>query len=165
MGLTPLLAVQGIRTGVKERRDLPALLGLSAGIRISPELKLDTTLTYYFNESADWKRDEDNVDDGFDAGLSLEYMFSDKLKGSIGYMHTDTGIDAKYMTKENPQLSANTVETGIAYSYTPNLDLNFGISKVFYEKDSYIDTSSGSSINVEYSKDIMFMGFGVQYKF
>ena len=167
-GLPPLLAAQGIRTGATERRDLPGLLGLGAGFKITPKLRLDTTLTYYFQESADWNRAEDNVDNGFDAGFSLEYLFSDKLKGSAGYMYTDTGIDAKDMTKENPQLSANTLGTGVAYKYTPNLDLNFSIGKVFYKSDAYIHTPPAPATTptyVDFDKDIVFLSFGIQYKF
>ena len=43
-----------------------------------------------------------DVDNGYDLGIAFEYTFNPKLKGSIGYLHTDTGIDAEYMLPEAP---------------------------------------------------------------
>lgn len=167
-------AAQGITNGKKHRRDLPAIFGFGIGSQITPKFKIDASLTYYLQDNADWGGAENNVNDGYDAGVSFEYTFNEKTRGSLGYMYTDTGIDAQYMLPENPALSANTLGCGLVYKYTPNLDLNFGIGKVFYKAESYVDTSSftpaggttfGSALNIEFDKDIVFLAFGLQYKF
>ena len=152
-----VLPRQGITNGGESTRDLPAILALGVSYKLNDKIRLETNFTYYFNEDADWSGDEDLVDNGYDLGIALEYTFNPKLKGSIGYLHTDTGIDAEYMLPEAPQLNANTIGTGVAYEAIPGMILNFSLGNAFYEKDSF-----GS---VEYEKNNFFMAFGIQYKF
>ena len=59
--------------------------------------------------------------------LPLEYVFNDKFTASIGYIHTETGIDPEDMTPENPELDANTFGGGLAYSYNQKFHVNLGI--------------------------------------
>jgi long-chain fatty acid transport protein len=74
---------------------------------------LETNLTYYFNEDADFpdfpetSRDESDVDNGFDWGIALEYAFSETLKGSVGYLYTETGVDSVIFTRK-PGLTRRT---------------------------------------------------------
>ncbi|MBW2193851.1 MAG: hypothetical protein JRF27_08710, partial [Deltaproteobacteria bacterium] len=92
------------------------------------------------------------------------YAFTKTVKGSIGYLYTKTGVDeAKNMTPELPELDANTIGGGVVWAVMPNLDLNFGISEVFYESASFTSTTTGD--NIEYEKDIIILGFGIQYRF
>lgn len=154
-----------ITDGKKIRRDLPALLGLGLGYRMTPRIKLDMSLTHYFNENADWNGTENLVNDGFDIGAALEYAFSDKLKSSVGYYYTKKGIEPKDMLKESPELDGHIIGGGLGYEYIPGLEFNLGLGKAFLKSESYIDTSSGSAMNIEYTKNIIFMAFGVQYKF
>lgn len=107
--------------------------------------------------------DEDLVDNGYDLGIAFEYTFNPKLKGSIGYLHTDTGIDAEYMLPEAPQLNANTIGTGVAYEAIPGMILNFSLGNAFYEDDSFVEPTTGTTI--EYEKNNFFLAFGIQYKF
>ena len=102
--------------------------------------------------------DETQKDDGFDLGIALEYIFNPKWKVSVGYMYTDTGIDPDNMSIEAPELNANTLAGGFAFSPTQSWDFNFGILKTFYEDET---TSSGILLE----KDVILLGFGVQYKF
>jgi len=146
-----------IATGDVDTRDLPAILALGVSYQLNDKIRLETNFTYYFNEDADWMGDEDFVDNGYDLGIALEYTFNPKLKGSIGYLHTDTGIDAEYMLPEAPQLNANTIGAGVAYEAIPGMMLNVSLGNAFYEKDSFGP--------VEYEKNNFFMAFGIQYKF
>ncbi len=107
--------------------------------------------------------DENFVDNGYDLGIALEYTFNPKLKGSIGYLHTDTGIDAEYMLPEAPELNANTIGTGVAYEAIPGMILNFSLGNAFYEKDSFVESTTGTTI--EYEKNNFFFALGIQYKF
>ena len=160
LGVLPAL---GITNGGESTRDLPAVLSLGVSYKLNDKIRLETNLTYYFNEDADWMGDEDLVDNGYDLGIAFEYTFNPKLKGSIGYMYTDTGIDAEYMLPENPPLNANTIGAGVAYEAIPGMILNFGIGNSFYEKDSFVEPTTGTTI--EYEKNNLFFGLGIQYKF
>jgi len=160
LGVLPAL---GITNGGESTRDLPAILGIGVSYKLNDKIRLETNLTYYFNEDADWGGDENFVDNGYDLGIALEYTFNPKLKGSIGYLHTDTGIDAQYMLPEAPQLNANTIGTGVAYEAIPGMILNFSLGNAFYEDDSFVSSTTGATI--EYEKNNFFLAFGIQYKF
>lgn len=144
--------------GSKARRDLPALLGLGAAYNIMPNLKVEASYVYYFNEDANWEGDEENVDNGYDVGIALEYGFTPKLRGSVGYLYTETGIEADYMSPEAPELDADSVALGFAYSLDPALDLNFGVSRTFYKDET---TTTGMKLE----KDVTLISFGIQCKF
>jgi long-chain fatty acid transport protein len=150
----------GILTdGAKEREDLPGLLGLGASYIVNPKVKLDASLTYYLEEDASWE-DERLKDAGnsYDLALALTYTFNPKLKGSLGYMYTDTDIDPDDMLPEAPELDAQTVCAGAMYEAIPRLNLNFALMHTFYKEET---TSTG----VELDKSITGIGFGIQYKF
>jgi long-chain fatty acid transport protein len=157
------LLAMGITDGSKRRRDMPASLGLGVSHQCTPQFRAEADLTYYFNENADWNGAEDNAGNGYDVGLALEYIFNEKIKGSVGYMYTEVDQDAEYKLAENPALGASTVGAGFVYSPKPVLDLNFSVGKVFYEDASFVDQMTG--LNIEYKKDIVFLAFGIQYKF
>jgi long-chain fatty acid transport protein len=152
---TPILAGLGIINGVENPRDLPALLGLGASYWISPKLRTEVNLTYYFNENADWGGDENNVDNGYDIGITLEYIFNEKLTGSVGYMFTSLGMDPEYMLPENPELDANTLGAGIAYAFSEKFHTNFSIGNSFYTDDSFVAPPP-----IEYKKNVFFMALG-----
>jgi long-chain fatty acid transport protein len=156
-----ILPSQGITNGGESTRDLPAILALGVSYKLNDKIRLETNLTYYFNEDADWMGDEDLVDNSYDLGLALEYTFNPKLKGSIGYAHTDTGIDAEDMLPESPELNANTIVGGVAYECIPDTILNFGIGNSFYQSDSFVSPVG----TIEYEKNNFFIALGVQYKF
>jgi long-chain fatty acid transport protein len=152
-----------IATGDVDTRDLPAILALGVSYKLNDKVRLETNLTYYFNEDADWMGDEELVDNGYDLGIALEYTFNPKLKGSIGYLHTDTGMDAENMLPEAPQLNADTIGAGVAYEAIPGMMLNFSLGNAFYKSDSFVIPTTGTTI--EYEKNNFFMAFGIQYKF
>ncbi len=153
-----------ITDGFKRNRDLPALLGLGVSYKFTPKIRVETNLTYYFNEDADWENvpitsgDETKKDNGYDIGIACEYTFNPKWKASVGYMYTDVGIEPDNMSIETPELDANTIAGGVAFKPAPNWDLNFGILKTFYDDAT---TTSG----IKYEKDVVIIALGVQYKF
>ena len=153
-----------VTPGAKRNRDLPALLGLGVSYKFTPKIRVETNLTYYFNEDADWEdnpvttADETQKDNGYDLGIAFEYAFNPKWKASVGYMYTDVGIDPDNMSIESPELDADTIAAGVAFKPTPNWDLNLGILESFYKDDT---TSTG----IKYEKDVVIISIGVQYKF
>lgn len=160
LGVLPSL---GLNHGATKSRDLPALLALGFSHRCTPKFRVETNFTYYFNEEADWDGDEENADNGYDVGIALEFAFNEKIIGSLGYMYTDVGIKPEDILPESPQLNASTVGAGFVYKPRPALDLNFAVGKVFYKDDSFVSQPTESTI--AYDKDIIFLAFGIQYKF
>jgi len=150
--------------GEKLRRDLPGLLGVGVGYTITPKIKVEASYTYYLEKNATWEdrattpRDESKGGDSYDLGIALTYTFNPQLKGSVGYMLTDTGINPDDMLPEAPELDAQTVCGGILYEVIPGLNLNFALQHTFYEEGK---TSTG----IIYEKDVTGLGFGIQYKF
>jgi len=163
LGLLPLLL--GISNGQERPRDLPALLGLGVSYWITPKLRTEVNLTYYFNEDADWGGAEETVDNGYDVGIVFEYIFTDNITGSFGYMHTELGVDPQYMLPENPELNANTIGAGIAYAVNEKLHTNFSIGNSFYEDDSFVTSPPLPPISVGYNKNVFFMALGLEYRF
>jgi long-chain fatty acid transport protein len=166
LGLLPSL---GVNDGASVSRDLPAILGLGLSYKFTPKIRVETNFTLYLNSDAGWtdtaptSRDPSDVDNGYDLGIAVEYTFNNKLKGSLGYLHTDTGIEAKNMLPESPELNANTIGTGVAYEAIPGMILNFSLGNAFYEDDSFVSQETG--VEVEYQKNNFFLSFGIQYKF
>ena len=158
-------ADESLIDGIKRRRDLPALFGMGVSYKFTPKIRVETGLTYYFNEDADWDGDEDVVDDGYEVGIAFEYTFNNKLKASVGYLYTDSGMHAEDMLAALPQLDSNSICGGIAYEAMPGLILNFALENTFYRDDSYIDSSSGTALDIEYKKNALVAACGVQYKF
>jgi long-chain fatty acid transport protein len=153
-----------VTNGAKRNRDLPALLGAGVSYKITPKIRVEADLTYYFNQNAGWDDnpvtagDETQKDDGYDVGIACEYTFNPKWKASVGYMYTFVGINPDNMSIESPELDASTIAGGLAFNPTPNWGFNLGVLKTFY-KDA--TTSSG----IEFEKDVVIVSLGVQYKF
>jgi len=171
-----ILPIFGRTDGGERERNLPAIFAIGASYQLNPKIRLETNLTYYLNDNASFddipgtSRDESDVDNGFDLGIAIEYAFSETLKGSLGYLYTETGVDAEDMTPWLPELDAHTLGAGVVWKVRPNLDLNFGIGQVFYQDDDFVysyEDYSGATIQhqIKYEKDITFVAFGVQYKF
>ncbi|UCF55950.1 MAG: outer membrane protein transport protein [Deltaproteobacteria bacterium] len=150
--------------GAVEKRDLPGLLGLGVAYTVTPKVKVEADLTYYLNEDVDWSdpKFSNRVDNGYDAGIALEYTFNSKLKGSVGYLFTESGLDPDAMLPEWPELDANSIAAGVAYEPTPALSLNFGLTKVFYSDET---ATVRMTPNVKLEKDVLLVAFGIQYKF
>jgi long-chain fatty acid transport protein len=165
--LLPLL--KGVNNGQERARDLPALFGIGVSYWVSPQLRLETNYTQYFNTNGDWNGTEDAVNDGYDVGIALEYHFNDSFLASIGYLRTETGINPEDMLPENPELDANTLGGGIAYAFTEKFHTNFSLGYVFYEDDSFTQPLSPPPnpllATVGYEKKIYFLALGLEYRF
>jgi hypothetical protein len=66
------------------------------------------------------------------------------------------------MQPEAAELDANTFCGGLVYAFRPGLDLTFALMKNIYSSEAYNNNVLG---NIELSKDLFNLGFGLQYKF
>ncbi|MBW2681139.1 MAG: outer membrane protein transport protein [Deltaproteobacteria bacterium] len=155
----------GLVDGAERNRDMPPLLGLGVSYKINPKIKVDANFTWYLNNDVNWddnpvtSGDETQKDNGYDLGIACEYTFNSKWRASVGYMYTWVGVEPEDMSIETPELDGGTIAGGIAYKATPNLDLNFGILKVFYNEKT---TDSG----IKFEKDpVVDIAASIQYKF
>ncbi|MDP2645983.1 MAG: outer membrane protein transport protein [Desulfobacterales bacterium] len=166
LGLIPFIGrAFGVTHGGVVSRDLPAILGLGASYQMTPRVRMESNLTWYFNRNADWQGKEDKVNDGFDLGLMLEYKFNEKWLASVGYLYTRTGMEPEDMTPEAPELDAHTIGAGFAYRPATGLTLNFGVGNAFYPSDSFTySPAAGISDKVAYKKNNFIIGFGFEYK-
>ncbi len=158
-------ASQGIINGRKHARNLPALFSFGLAYTVNQRVKVDAGLIYYFQKNADWDGAENNVDNGWETSITLEYKFDDNLKGTVGYLHTITGMDARYALKEAPELNAESFGCGIVYKYSEKLKMNFGAALVSYHSDSYTDTSSGTAMLITLDKAVKMFSAGAEYRF
>jgi len=175
LGLLPFLGPSlGVTDGGRVRKDLPAIGALGVSYRFLQKFRVEANLTYYFNENAhndDWLRTQAEVDDGYDLGIMLEYTFNDKLLATLGYLYTEVGMRPEDMTPEAPELEAQTIGAGVAWKLMQDLTLNFAIGNSFYTSESFTYNGPaalaalGINDRVEYQKNNMFVGFGVEYKF
>lgn len=155
----------GKTQGAKHDRDLPAVLGLGASWNAMDKLNLNTSFTYYFEEDADWDGQEDLVDNSWDLAFSATYSFMDNLRGSIGYMYTDVGMDAKdfgLTEKMSPALDAHSFFCGLGYDIRKNITIDLGVMTNFYDEQTALDAMGNP---VTYDKQNSAVALGVAFRF
>ncbi len=165
---TGILPGLGVVDGAERNRNLPAVLAAGASYKVTPKIRIETNATLYLNNDANFKdiagtsRDESAVGIGYDIGIGVDYTLTDSLNATLGYLYTKTGVDAKDMTPELPELNANTLGAGLKYKATDQLNLMFSLGHVFYQDASFVNRFSQS---ITYEKKITFFGVGVEYNF
>jgi long-subunit fatty acid transport protein len=157
----PLASGLGISVGDTFDRDLPALLGVGASLMVLPKLRVEGSLDYYFQTSADWDGDQNDVGNGYAVGASAEYSLLEKLKVSAGILYTKTGADPDSFVFLNPALDSVTVAGGAAYRFTKNLGVELGVIIPFYNGD---DATSLGGTTVKVDKSLWIIALGLQCK-
>jgi long-chain fatty acid transport protein len=160
LNLAPLV---GLADGAKEREDLPGLIGFGVGYKVNSNIKLDLSFTYYLEKSANWEGRLKDEGDSWELAIAAEYTFNPRLRGSIGYMLTKTGIDAEVLLPEAPELDVNTICGGVAWEPKDNMTLNFALVNSFYNSETGTIPVFGSDVELE--KNVFGVGFGIEYKF
>jgi long-chain fatty acid transport protein len=147
-------------------RDLPALLGAGISYMFTPELRAEVDIMYYFNEQADWDGAEDHHDNGYDLGAALEYDVMPELTISCGYLLSQKGADSTTYNYVNPALDyVMAFAAGACYGVTPCLDLELGVSGVFYDEDiGYTNVGEPDNLEVTLNKTAITVAAGLTYK-
>jgi long-chain fatty acid transport protein len=166
---TPLgagvLGALGRTQGAKSDRDLPAVLGLGISWDAMDRLNLNTSFTYYFEEDADWDGTEDLVDNSYDIAFSGTYRFLDNLRGSLGYMYTDVGMDAKDFTlaeRMSPALDAHSFFCGLGYDIRKNITIDLGVMTNFYDEQTARD-ALGNPVSYDKQNNAVALGFAFRF--
>ena len=147
-----------VEDGKKERADMPAMLGVGAAYRISDALKAECSFNYYMNTGVDWDGDEENLENGFDGGVAIEYALSEALCASVGFVYANSGATDDYQTDLDFSLNSTSVAFGVGYMLSSNLALNLGALTSFsIEGQNTADTET-------YNKSTFGFAIGVNYR-
>lgn len=164
--------------GVKERRDLPAILAAGMSYKVTDNWIVGLSGNYYFNKDAKMDRTEANstlgllgskhveaeYDNGYEIALGTEYRFNPKwaVLGSVNY--ADTG--AKVSSYDDIEYALDSVMLGTGLKYNPDetTEWVFTVTHFFYDSEEghYTEKYAGKNIpNPSYDKSIT--AFGVSY--
>ncbi len=160
------------RRNMKTQEDLPGLIGLGVGYKITPKLKTDVSYTYYLEKNASWSDTQNslirslrNAGDSYDLAVAFEYTFNDMFRGSAGYMMTNTNIASDDMYPFAPELDAYTYCMGFAWNATSDLTFNLALMRTSYENAGTTGENGTTPEGIVYDKDIHGFGLGVEYRF
>jgi long-subunit fatty acid transport protein len=164
--------------GGKFRNDMPALLAIGLDYKITDKFSVASGFHMYFDKSANYGRklngvyvDNDEVIDrnSTEFALGFEYIISEKLLLSIGYLNTQTGVSEDYQTDLSYSNHSNTIGLGGAYGISSGINLNLGFGYTMYNDAQKIyavtDALGVAHTTTEtYDKDNLFVSFGLDFK-
>jgi long-subunit fatty acid transport protein len=105
----------------------------------------------------------------WELGLGLEYMFSDMIGISVGYLKVNSGANDKYQSDISYSLSTNTVGGGFVINIGELLQVNLGFDYVMYQKsDVALTETLGENVipyTTTYEKSTTVLGVGVDLNF
>ncbi len=156
--------------GAKMRNDMPAMLSVGAGYRVSPKLNLAAGVHYYFDKVANYGKSKPNdeiIDNNYlEMALGFEYHVNKVFLVSLGYLRTQTGVNEKYQTDLSHSLSTNSVGLGGRLSISQNIGLNLGVLYTIYEPNEItIQYEIAGSQTESYKRSNLSLGIGVDFKF
>ncbi len=178
-GFTPEgIPVTMFPDGAKLRSDMPAML--SAGLRYKASSRLNVSLGghYYYDLKADYGKTMDGesvtndkvIDNNyFEVAGGLEYMLSQKLLVSAGYLLAKTGVNDNYQSDLSYSLTSSTVGVGGKYSLNDKVGINLGVGYTIYQdgEKNVEHNFNGTMLNARetYYKNNLFVGIGVDLSF
>jgi long-chain fatty acid transport protein len=169
-----ILGANGRVDDMEYARDLSAVFAAGVVWNVSPDWSISPSLTYYFDDDADWGEVRNEARDGnsYDLSLGVGKIFSEKLSATAGYMFTNTGIDANgygLIEQMSPPLDANTFAVGAQYDYNEKFTFAGSLMGNFYIADTADEVVHPLgfvlSPEVEYEKTNYSAAVSVQYRF
>ncbi|HOP03396.1 MAG TPA: hypothetical protein PLE67_02890, partial [Tenuifilaceae bacterium] len=156
--------------GAQTPSDMPSLLTVGVGVRPIEKLNINAGFHMYFDKNANYGKqlngefvENSEVMDGnsIEAAFGLEYMVTDKILVSAGYLMTKTGANDKYHSDLSHSLNTSSIGLGGKYMVNENIGINLGFMKTMYQ--GY--TKSFTGYQEEYNRDAMVIAVGIDYKF
>lgn len=173
-------ALESFADGARERRNLPATLGLGVALHIVPTLTFNTNLTYYFIQQADSSEDgnrgnplteyvigyDDDYENGIELNFSVEYYLTDDLLASVGYNRSWSGGNKNTYSDFEYALSSNSVAGGARYTLFDRLKLTGGFAAVIYDSGQNVSLQKFLKLPPETFKKLVFVfSLGAEYRF
>lgn len=164
--------------GVKQRRDLPAILAAGMSYKVTDNWTVGLSGNYYFNKDAKMDRGSKSIqlagntikgieaeyDNGYEIALGTEYRINPKwaVLGGVNYAYTG----AKYTSYDDVEFALDSIMVGTGLKYNPDetSEWVFTVAHYFYDSEEghFSEKYKGMGIsNPEYSKSIT--AFGVSY--
>jgi long-chain fatty acid transport protein len=165
----------------KERRDLPAMLGIGAEYKLCPELTAEADFNWYFQKDADWAKASNGQDlsdlagDCWMIGGTFGYQAYEHLLLSIGTAYTKfdwDDIDRYYETFgafETLYTDNWYIGTGFAWEFKKDLKFNFAIGQAIWENATieYVRAADNGlppvDVKTENSTTIVAFGFDMAF--
>lgn len=166
--------------GTELSNDMPSLLSAGAGYNPTEKLHVTGGFHYYFDKSADYGMQVDGVfvendvviDNNFwEAALGLEYMISEKVAVSAGYLRTQTGVNDNYQSDLTHSLNTNSLGFGGKYMVNENIGVNLGFMYTMYDdytKEFPLSTDPTMPLpefKETYGRNAMVVALGFDFKF
>jgi len=160
--------------GKKVIADMPASLSVGAEFRPMSKLMLTASMNMYFDQNNDYDGSEtleiDMIDNNFfEYGLGVEYGVSEKLRASLGWVATSTGVNAAYQNDQRYSTNTNTLGAGIGYRVSPKIDINLGGQYTFYAEGSKDYAAVAGTylapFTETYNKKTWLIGIGADFYF
>lgn len=157
--------------GAKLQKDMPAMVAVGVSYKVMPKLTTEASFNYYMNTGVDWDGKEENVENGFEAGIAFEYAITDGLRASAGFLTSKGGALEAYQSDLDFTLDSNSIGFGVAYALSPNLEINLGVANTFFGEGqntfTYVfdeDLEITKSVTEKYNKTSIFFAIGVNFK-
>ncbi|MBN2383444.1 outer membrane protein transport protein [bacterium] len=158
--------------GDKERRDLPAVLGLGTSFQYNEKLQFGLSAHYFFITQADDAEDttnalgmsvvnsyDDDYDNGFEVMIGTEYLLLPNLHVSLGYQYTVVGGNEDTYRDFEFSNDSHFISGGGKWKAMDNLDVSLSAGKVWYLEEQ---DATGS---VTYNKSVWVFGLSGEMKF
>ncbi len=156
--------------GEKTIADMPALLAIGGEFKPMDKLLVGATFNTYFDKNVDYDGSEstdiDMIDNNFlEYGLGAEYSFSEKLRASLGWVATSTGVNENYQSDMRYSANTNSFGGGIGYRITPMIDLNIGGQYTMYQDVTKDYTRALGAYTETYGKQTWVVALGLDFYF
>lgn len=161
--------------GAKTPNDMPSMLAVGVSFKPFEKLNLSGGFHLYFDKTANYGKklmDEnykmvfvENSEvigkNSIEVALGAEFMVTDKILVSAGYLLTQTGANDKFHSDLSHSLNTNSVGLGGKIMVNDNIGVNLGFMTTMYQ--GY--TKSFTGYNEEYNRSAMVFALGFDYKF
>jgi len=168
--------------GSKSRRDLPAVFGFGAQVKVSEKITVMADYNYYFQKNADWGTTSatgvelewsEMAGDASLYGISFEYKITDKLSANLGTVYTAFDYPEKdmYFTKAGAfetVIDDNiSINTGVKYAINDRFAINAGLMQNIWEKDVKVKALNAYPLDVDVTTNnsMTTVALGVNMKF
>jgi long-subunit fatty acid transport protein len=163
--------------GAKENADIPAMLSIGIGYKISDKLSTQIGYHTYFDKKAGWSEIDDPEDftapytqvsvidkNYWEFGIGFEYNINEKLLFSLGYLRAQTGVNDYYQSDMSYSLPSNTFGLGGAYRINDMINLNLGGYYTMYSEDT-AKPSPNAPYSQTYNKSNFAFALGLDFAF
>ncbi len=160
--------------GSKVVADMPAILTLGVEFKPMEKLMIAGSFNTYFDKNVDYDGSESvntvMIDKNFlEYGLGVEYSLSEKLRASLGWLATSTGVNQAYQNDQRYSTNTNTLGAGIGYRVSPKIDINLGGQYTFYAEGSKdfapVAGTYLAPFTETYNKKTWLIGIGADFYF